>query len=110
MRREFTKAIKAQAFQRANGKCEGCHAKLSVGKYAYDHDNPDGLTGEPNLDNCRVLCLSCHSRKTRADVATIARAKRVQARHIGAHVSRTPLPCGKQSKWKKKMDGSVVLR
>lgn len=86
MRCEFSRTTKALAFQRANGKCEGenCGARLTVGKYEYDHENPDGLTGDNSLGNCVVLCLACHRDKTRADVANIARAKRVQARHIGA--------------------------
>jgi 5-methylcytosine-specific restriction enzyme A len=112
MRREFSRTTKALAFQRANGKCEGenCGARLTVGKFAYDHNNPDGLTGEPTLENCVVLCNACHSFKTKRDVANIARAKRREARHIGAHRSANPLPCGKTSKWKKKMSGQVVLR
>jgi 5-methylcytosine-specific restriction enzyme A len=112
MRKEFTAKTKALAFQRANGRCEGdgCGARLTVGKFHYDHDDPDGLTGAPTLDNCRVLCVACHAVKTKRDIANIARAKRREARHIGAKRSSHPLPFGKQSPWKKKMDGSIVRR
>lgn len=84
-RREFSKKVKRDAFMRANGHCEGkdCGAKLSVGKFAYDHVNPDGLTGEPTLENCMVLCDTCHKVKTRADVGNIARAKRREDAHRG---------------------------
>ncbi|MBV8895498.1 MAG: HNH endonuclease [Acidobacteriaceae bacterium] len=110
MRREFSAKVKVQAFQRANGCCEGCGARLTTGKFEYDHINPDGLTGSPVLDNCRVVCVGCHRTKTRNDIRDISRAKRRQAKHLGAHRSSNPFPCGRQSKWKKKMDGSVVLR
>lgn len=64
MRREFSKTVRLQAAKRANGRCEACHRKLSVGEFHYDHDTPDGLGGEPTLENCKVLCLTCHRIKT----------------------------------------------
>jgi 5-methylcytosine-specific restriction protein A len=85
-RREFTKAVKRDAFLRANGACENpnCGARLSVGKFHYDHDTPDGLGGEPTLDNCVVLCVPCHRAKTsKRDVPAIAKTKRIQDRNIG---------------------------
>jgi hypothetical protein len=110
-RKEFSTRTKAKAFHRAGGNCESCTCRLSVGKFHYDHDNPDGLTGEPTLENCRVLCTACHSVKTTTqDVPRIAKAKRNEARHIGAKTSRNPMPGSKGSRWKKKMSGKVVLR
>jgi 5-methylcytosine-specific restriction enzyme A len=44
------------------------------------------------------------------EVPIIAHVKRVRRRHIGAFVSRNPLPCGRGSKFKKTMSGKVVLR
>ncbi|MGX9980666.1 HNH endonuclease [Methylobacterium fujisawaense] len=82
-RREFSKSVQRDAFVRADGKCEGCGAKLSVGKFAYDHINPDGLTGEPTLENCQVLCSPCHRAKTDKDIGDIARAKRRSDKHMG---------------------------
>lgn len=91
MRREFSKQVKRQAFERANGLCEGknCGAKLFVGKYAYDHVIPDALGGDPILDNCAILCKSCHAAKTqKSDVPTIAKAKRISNRHRGITTPR----------------------
>lgn len=83
MRKEFARKTKRDAFLRCGGGCERCGAKLSPGKYQYDHDNPDGLTGEPSLENCVVLCRPCHAAKTKQDVTQIAKAKRRQDAHWG---------------------------
>lgn len=85
-RREFSKQVRRDAFLRAKGLCEGkeCGARLTVGKFHYDHDIADGLGGEPTLENCMVLCVACHRTKTRTrDVPAIAKTKRIQDREIG---------------------------
>ena len=63
-RREFSKTVRSQAAARSKGLCEACGKKLAVGEFHYDHDVPDGLGGEPTLENCKVLCLPCHKVKT----------------------------------------------
>lgn len=110
MRREFTAKVKYAAFERAAGHCEICTAFLMPGRFRYDHRIPDYLGGEPTLENCVVQCITCDKPKTAADQTTIAKVKRVRARHIGASESRTPMPCGKRSKWKRTMSGKVVPR
>jgi len=111
MRREFTAKVKVAAFQRSQGHCEGCTARLMPGRYAYDHILPDALGGEPTLLNCAVLCSACHDAKTHTgDVPQIAKMKRQRVNHLGARVSRNPLPCGRSSPWKKTMSGKVVRR
>jgi hypothetical protein len=55
--------------------------------------------------------VSCHKAKTADDVGSIAKANRARNRHLGAKPpSRTPLPCGRGSKWKRTMSGRTVLR
>lgn len=86
-RKEFPKSVKVAAVKRATRDgvtyCEGCC--LPMRKWHYDHDNPDGLTGQPTLDNCKLLCIPCHGVKTPKDVAKIARAKRREALALGVH-------------------------
>lgn len=113
-RRNFPKAIKLAAYERAKGKCEECGGRLVTGKFEYDHVLADGLCGEPTLDNCMVVCAnfpgSCHGIKTRKhDIPAIAKAKRMKCKHIGAKSSR-PFPGGRKSKFKRKVSGEVVLR
>jgi 5-methylcytosine-specific restriction protein A len=110
-RREFSAKVKVAAFNRAAERCEKCSAPLHVGKFHYDHIVPDALGGEPTLENCAVLCRACHDVKTRKqDVPQIAKAKRVSRKHTGAHKPRATIPGGKQSKWRRKIDGSIVPR
>jgi len=84
-RREFSAKVRALAFERAGGHCEGCTARLTVGKFHYDHIIPDALSGEPVLSNCAVLCTNCHGAKTaKGDVPRIAKAVRTYRKNIDA--------------------------
>lgn len=91
-RRDFPDKVKAQAFLRANGQCEGkkCGARLTVGKFAYDHDLADNLGGEPTLENCKVLCLVCHKHKTKTqDMPKITKGRRLRKGQMGIKKPRT---------------------
>jgi 5-methylcytosine-specific restriction endonuclease McrA len=110
-RREFSRKTKAQAFARAEGKCEVCSARLAPGKFRYDHRIPDALGGEPTLENCVVQCVACDAPKTATDVARIRKADRQRDKHNRAYKpSLRPLPCGKRSPFRKKINGQVVPR
>lgn len=111
-RREFPARVRIAAYERCKGLCESCGALLQVGRFHYDHVVPDGLGGEPTLENCAVLCRPCHDEKTAGhDVPAITKAKRQEQVHLGARPpSRSPLPCGKRSRWKRTVDGRTVLR
>lgn len=110
MRREFPDKVKAAAFVRADGSCEGCGARLSVGKFHYDHTIPADLGGEPILDNCAVLCIVCHKAKTKTlDLPRITKGRRIRKREMGIK-KRSTFACSRESRWKKKLNGSVVLR
>lgn len=112
MRREFSSKTKTAAWERANGQCEACTARLSPGHTHYDHIVPDALGGEPILENVQVLCSACHGRKTaKQDVPRIAKAKRQRADHIGAKSkTRRPMPGSRASGWKRRMDGTTERR
>jgi hypothetical protein len=44
------------------------------------------------------------------DAPMIAKVKRIHQRHVGAKKSRSPMPFGRNSKLKRKMDGTIVRR
>ena len=105
---EFTAKVKVEAFQRANGRCEGCHAYL-VARPEYDHQIPVALGGESSLENCVVLCRKCHGAKTaKADVPRIAKAKRQERK--AAVRKKSTMPGSRDDKWKRKINGRNELR
>lgn len=105
MRREFSAYTKAQAALRAGGRCESCTARLGDGGFHYDHIIPDAIGGEPTLDNCQVLCLTCHRAKTtKHDIPRAAKTKRQHRGHVNAKR-------GGRSAWsrlRRKFDGTVI--
>jgi 5-methylcytosine-specific restriction endonuclease McrA len=110
VRREFTRTIKAAAALRSDRHCESCTALLAAGQYHYDHIIPDAMGGEPTLENCQVVCKACHSIKTgKHDVPQIAKAKRRERARFGIR-KRSTFACSRDSKFKKKLDGTVERR
>lgn len=111
MRREFPARVKVAAYERSKGVCEGCGGPLQVGRFHYDHRIPDAMGGEPTLENCVVLCIGCHGAKTtRDDVPAIAKAKRREARHLGAYRAKRLIPGSKGTGFRKHIDGRVTRR
>lgn len=110
-RKEFPTRIKVAAYERAGGLCEACGASLRGKRVEYDHRIPDALGGAPTAENCVCLCSACHREKTSTkDIPVIAKTKRIRAKAIGAKKPRNPIPGSKDSKWKRKLDGTVVPR
>jgi 5-methylcytosine-specific restriction endonuclease McrA len=110
MRNEFSAKVKVAAFERSKGFCEACRAYLYPGKFHYDHVRASALLGKPTLKNCAVLCVNCHGEKTATeDVPRIATAKRQERKHIGIRKPAT-MPGSRNSRWKKRMDGTVERR
>jgi 5-methylcytosine-specific restriction endonuclease McrA len=110
-RRAISKKERLEIFNARQGKCHICGEKiLAMEKWEVEHIIPFALGGKDEGDNLSVAHESCHKNKTREDVGRIAKAKRQANYHNHAKLSRTPLPCGKTSKWKRKMNGRVIRR
>ena len=93
-RRNFTKPVTVEIIKRGrdplgNIRCEECHAIARP--FEIHHIEPDGLcidkskplTAKEGL----LLCISCHAEHTKLDVPAIARAKRIEARHLGVRTA-----------------------
>ena len=85
-RREFPARVKVSVIKRATrGKavyCEKCGALAK--RWQIDHIRPDGLLGEPVIENAMLICEPCWQEKNPKDTKTIAKAKRREAKNIGA--------------------------
>jgi len=117
-RQEFDTAVRRAAWARANGRCEGkvpglfgevrCSAPIDIGRFVYEHLDPDYFSKNNQLENCAVYCLDCAKRKTRKDHADIGKSKRIQDKRIKARKPRwRPIPGSKRSGVRKRMSGRV---
>ena len=108
-RSEFPNKVKFAAFERAKGRCEKCGSILMPGRFRYDHVVPDYMGGKPDLANCQAICVACDKPKTAKDQGEIAKVKRIITKRAGIK-KPSRFSCGRDSKWRKKVDGSVVPR
>jgi 5-methylcytosine-specific restriction protein A len=93
VRREFSAKVKQAAYKRSKGLCEECAMKLQAGRFHYDHVKPDGLGGEPTLENCQVLCTPCHRTKTKEqDMPIMRRADAQKRAHLGQRGPKAKIP------------------
>jgi len=87
-RQEFPASVRKAAFIRCckQGipRCESCGGMLRAGNIIYEHVQPDGLGGEPTLENCKVHCRNCADVKTfKEDNPRMAKADRVLKKNFG---------------------------
>jgi 5-methylcytosine-specific restriction endonuclease McrA len=111
-RRSLSNMDRLNLFIQRHGQCAHCEMKIMPGKrWDVDHVIPIALGGSNNVENLQILCWSCHITKTAyEDIPRIAKTNRLLVRHHGANRSRRPLPCGRDSPFKKTMDGRIVKR
>jgi hypothetical protein len=115
-RHEFPLSVRKAAFRRCckDGRpyCESCGVELNARTgVVYEHVTPDGLGGEPTLENCSVRCRTCADIKSfTEDNPRMAKADRVFKRNYGLKKSSRPMPGSKKSGWKRKLDGTVERR
>jgi hypothetical protein len=111
-RRRLSTRERLDLFLAARGRCQRCSWSLTPGtRWEVDHVIPLALGGRDATDNMQVLCSPCHGGKTReCDVPAIAKTARIRARQSGAWRTRRPMQGGRQSQWKKTIDGRVVER
>lgn len=101
--------VKVRVFDRAGKCCEECDRPIR-GKLRAEFDHKTALIngGENREKNLQVLCHECHGLKTKKDVAEKSYVYRSKARRIVRKPSR--FACSRDSKFKKRIDGTVVAR
>lgn len=105
--------VKVRIWGRAHARCADCGRKCGIGgeRFQYDHIIAVINGGQNREKNIRLLCLECHTKKTKDDVAEKAVAYRKKAKlAIGLRKTARPMPGSRNSKWKKCLDGRVVRR
>ncbi len=112
-RKRPTKRQIVEAWEKYGGRCWRCGHKIA-GKPTprYGKDWVLGHAGAANWaggDDLRPEHVDCNSEDARLQTKLAAKSVRIRARNIGVRSSR-PLPCGRDSPWKKKVGGPVVPR
>ena len=99
-------------WERAEGICVLCDRTIDGvrERWIIEHIRALELGGEDKPDNMGPAHEACARAKTRDDHQRAAKAKRQKIRHLGADQTKRPLPYGRQSRWKKKIDGTIVPR
>lgn len=116
-RKAIPVSVKTEAWEDADGRCQGCGVTLGEGEYHYDHVKPVALGGTNDAENVQLLCFDCHARKTAEDIERIAKADRQgrrsgrqrEGKRKGWKPSR-PMPGTKASGWKKPLNGKPERR
>lgn len=108
----ITAKMRADIFLFRGGMCHLCSMKVVPGEdWDVSHDIPLEAGGKDDATNWFVAHRKCHRVHTSTvDAPLIAKVKRIHQRHIGAKKSKSPMPLGRSSQWKRKMDGSIVRR
>lgn len=103
--------VRLRVFYRDNGICQcGCGRLIHAGeRWQTDHIVALINGGQNRETNLRTLLVKCHKVKTAEDVKQKAKNDRVRKRHLGIK-KPSRFSCSRDSKFKKKIDGSVVLR
>lgn len=92
-RRRLSRTTRLSIFMAADGICHMCGGRIQAGQ-AWDvsHEIPLALGGADDETNWRPAHRKCHRDHTaQTDIPAIARAKRREAKHIGAHVPKGTL-------------------
>lgn len=108
-RRHISTTARVRIFERTGGVCHLCGGRIHAGEQ-WDAEHPTALAmgGSDKEEDLRPAHAKCHRPKTAQDIADIARAKRREARHIGAKApSRNPLPGSRASGIRKRFNGTV---
>lgn len=104
--------VKLRILGRQNNRCTGCTRKFGGGwaKAQFDH-RPALINGGQNRESMiEAVCKTCHEPRTKADIQEKAYVADLRAKHLGLKKAKRPMAGSRQSRWKKKMDGSVVRR
>ena len=108
----ITAKMRADIFLSRSGCCHLCNMKVIPGEdWDVSHDIPLEAGGKDDATNWFVAHRKCHRVHTSTvDAPLIAKVKRIHQKHVGAKKPRSPMPLGRNSKFKRKMDGTIVRR
>lgn len=111
-RGRLTPHRRLKVWETTGGRCVVCDQQIdgTRERWTAEHIRALELGGADEPANMGPAHQACAWFKTRDDHHRTASAKRQKIRHLGAHRAKRPLPYGRHSRWKKKIDGTIVPR
>ncbi len=99
-------------WERGRGVCVLCGRRIDGvrERWVVEHIRALELGGDDTPENMGPAHEACALDKTRGDRRQAAQAKRRKTRHLGAERPKRALPCGRKSRWKRKITGEIVPR
>lgn len=103
--------VRLRVFERADGRCHRCDRKIRAGdKWTLEHLVAI-INGGPNAEgNLGVTCSWCLPGKNAEDVAEKSLVARKRKKDLGITKAKRPIPGGRDSRWKRTVDGRTVER
>jgi 5-methylcytosine-specific restriction endonuclease McrA len=101
--------VRVRVFLKFDGVCQECGVKIVGKRWICDHRRALINDGENRESNLGPIHEWCDKKKTAKDVAEKAVTYRVRKRHLGIR-KPSRFPGSRDSRFKKKIDGTVVLR
>ena len=103
--------VRLRVFEAHGGVCAISGRKIMPGDaWQVDHIIALANGGQHREANLQPVLDAPHKAKTREDVAVKAKIASVRKKHLGIETKRATLPGSKSSRWKKRIDGTVVPR
>lgn len=94
-------------------RCQcGCETEFNpaADRWEADHDHLHTYDGSDDPPNTRPYLYRCHRAKSGEDKAFIAKGQRQSDRIYGVKRSSRPMPFGRNSPLKRKVNGQIVQR
>ena len=103
--------VRLRIFTDCEGRCHCCGRRILVGE-PWDCDHVVALIngGQHRESNLKPILKEHHLNKSRDDVAEKARSYKKRKKHYGLKKTKHPMAGSRLSKWKRRMDGTVVPR
>lgn len=107
-----SRKLRAMIFLRQDGLCGcGCGQKLHVKRWILEHVEPLADGGADDPSNMAAYTEDCAKAKTKAEAGARAKARRTRDKFTGIMPkSKSRMKFGRDSRLKKKLDGTVVDR
>lgn len=103
--------VRLRVFERHGGMCHLTGRKIQPGdKWELDHITALVNGGENREANLAPALSDAHRKKTAQDVAMKAKDARVRQKHLGIAPKKAKIGGGLASRFKRKLDGTVVPR